>query len=621
MNIGIAQLNTVVGDVRGNMAKARIAMKDMKNQGAEIAVFPELFTTGYPPRDLLLRNNLINDNLQARGEMIAISKEFGLTVVFGYVQPNLADGQKNFFNAVCVARDGACLFIRHKTTLPTYDVFSEDRYFQPGELSFPTFELDGKRIGVVICEEAWNDSTFWKEHLYKVDPVAELVGRGAEYVIAINASPYRMGITDTREEMIRSHCLKHHIGFCYVNQVGYNDDVGFDGASFGMNTSGEIIAKLPFAQETVETFSTAQTALSEKVLAINGCSMWEEQVVHMLTMGIRDYFGKLGIKGPAIIGLSGGIDSAITAFLAVNALGRDRVIGVGMPSQFSSEGSVADARKLAKKLGIVFAVQEIKPAHQNIRDSIDGINQQIFFGIHHPGAEKEIDVFGRHGLVITEDSGVTDENIQARIRGIYLMGLANYYNGIVLSTGNKSEVAVGYCTIYGDMCGGLSVISDLYKTKVFDVCRWINSVYHDEIIPEATIDKPPSAELRANQKDQDSLPPYPILDEILYHFIELSETADEIAKKVADYDRSMKYRSVYNRNLEDDVYWVCQTVIRNEFKRKQAPTGLKLTEKLFKAGWEYPIVHKLPIRGVVKQETGAEPTFAMKSDPLPEVKT
>lgn len=618
MKIGIVQLNTIVGDIEENVAKGILAIEANVNSGAEIIVLTELFTIGYPPKDLITRKDQVKLNEYGLGKIIKYSKDIPEKIIIvGYVERNYVVGEKANFNSAVAIKNGAIIASRRKELLPTYDVFAEDRYFQPGTREYNAansiFEFNGKKIGLIICEEAWNDQEFWKEIIYDHDPVEDSVKNGAEYIISINASPYRMGVVETRHNMVSAHCKKHNIGFCYVNQVGYNDDVGFDGSSFVMNKNGEFVYNSPMWRQDIVVVDTESDPVEYSK------PEWQQEVLGALTTGIRDYWQKLGIKGPAIIGLSGGIDSALVAFLATASLGAKNVIGVGMPSEFSSSGSVSDAEKLAQALGIRFAIEPIQSAHTQIRIAVDDVNDQLFTKDDN-GMQKTLsmirgtntpvvqEIFGKNRIRI-EDSGVSDENIQARIRGIYLMTLANFYNGIVLSTGNKSEVAVGYCTIYGDMCGGLSVISDLYKTKVFDLCRWINETTKQEIIPWNTINKPPSAELRKDQKDQDSLPPYDVLDTILEMFVEKAMSPEEICAKYASVDASAKYLVATNRNLVNDIYWVCQMVIRNEFKRKQAATGLKLTSKMFKDGWQYPIVHKMKIGGISKQESGASPAF------------
>lgn len=619
MQYGIAQLNTIIGDVQGNMVKARAAVEKLVGDGADIICLTELFITGYPPRDLIYRKDLIEANVLAAAEIVGWSAEFpGRVIVFGYVEPNPIDGEKDYFNSIIACRDGKIINKRHKVLLPTYDVFSEARYFQAGDadVEFLPFEHKGRKIGIINCEEAWNDPAFWAERLYDVDPVAEMVACGAQEIIVINASPYRMGVIEQRRAMIATHAKRHNVPIIYVNQVGYNDDVGFDGTSFGVNGNGQVIFQSPSFMEEIAVYGTDNFPVPLSVLD----APWQAQIVLAAQCGIRDYVTKLGIKGPVILGLSGGIDSALVAFLAATALGSQRVIGVGLPSEFSSGHSVTDAEKLAKKLGIHWAVEPIKPPHDAVRVAIDGVTAQLYEDVAAQvgGGGFSGEIFGRPRVPVA-DSGVTDENIQARLRMIYLMGLANYFNGILLTTGNKSEMAVGYCTLYGDMGGGLAVISDLFKTKVFDVCRWINETMRDEIIPWNTINKPPSAELRPDQIDQNSLPPYAVLDEILAAFVEDGKSPDEIAKGMQDYDRQMKYKGETGRDLIEDVYWVCQTTVRNEFKRKQSATGLKFTKKMFRFGWEHPIVHKLPVRGVSKQSGGAQPSFPLGGEKIEDI--
>lgn len=600
MNIGIAQLNTIVGDVQGNLAKGRAAVEDCVKNGAKVVVLSELFTTGYPPKDLIWRRDLISTNLEAVATINGWSKELGVAIVYGFIEPNPVDGEKDHFNAVMTSIDGKPANIRHKTLLPTYDVFNEDRYFQAGDPAkeFQPVVIDGVSCGIINCEEAWNDPSFWKERIYKINPVAEMVKNGAKMIIVVNASPFREDVFEKRVQMMSAHCKLHNVPCVYVNQVGYNEDVGFDGRSFAMNHKGEVTYLAAAFREEVAVVSCDDFTLPDKVLYMP----WQQEMLFALTTGIRDYFNKLGISGPAIIGLSGGIDSAIVAYLATMALGKDRVIGVGMPSEYSSEHSKSDAEQLAQKLGIRWALQPIRLPHNSLRAAINGILDQLYYRDGGKG------LFGReHALV--EDSGVTDENIQARTRMLYLMGVANFFNGILLTTGNKSETAVGYCTLYGDMSGGLAVISDVLKTKVFDICRWINEQMRDEIIPWNTINKPPSAELRPGQTDQQSLPPYEVLDEIIVAYVEDELAPSEIEKAMYSYDRAMKYKANTGRDLVNDIYWVCQTTDRNEHKRKQSATGLKVSKKMFKMGREIPIVHKLPVRGVVKH--GASTSFPL----------
>lgn len=582
MKVALVQINTIVGDVDGNLSKAEKYIQQV-DKNVDIILLPELLTTGYPPRDLLFREDLIETNLEAKEKLIKLTENFESTIAFGYVERSDTDGVKPIRNAICIAHKGKVLQTRFKTLLPTYDVFEEYRYFEPGLKTFEPVEINGIRVGFVICEEAWNDKDFWKHHLYDVDPVAEMVKAGAQFICCINASPYRKGIAQTRRNMISQNCTKHGVAFAYVNQTGYNDEVGFDGNSFVCNKRGDIIAHgLCFTEQTI-TCDLADQPLPPMAYEIP----WQQEVLLALQNGIKDYFDKLGIKGPAIIGLSGGIDSALVAYLATMALGKDRVIGIGMPSVFSSEGSVSDAELIAKKLGIHFVVEPIKEQHISMRKAVRNISSGLFSNTFRT-------LFDQPFREV-EDSGITDENLQPRIRGMYLMAISNYFNGIVLSTGNKSEMAVGYCTIYGDMCGGLAVISDVFKTEIFDLCKFINEIARDEIIPWNTINKPPSAELKKDQKDSDSLPPYETLDKILYRLVDEGKSPKKIYGELVTVGALVEYLRETNRSLEKDIIWTCRAVSRNEFKRKQAPTGLKISAKHFKYGWTQPIVHKLPV--------------------------
>lgn len=606
MNIGIAQLNTIVGDVQGNLAKGRAAYEQCVKNGANVVVLAELFTTGYPPKDLIRRRDLISANLEAVETINGWSKELGVPIIYGFIEPNPVDGEKDHFNAVMTAIDGKPANIRHKTLLPTYDVFNEDRYFQPGDVAkeFAPVNIGGVLCGVINCEEAWNDPSFWKERLYKINPVAEMVKNGAKMIIVVNASPFREGVFEKRVQMMAAHCKLHGVPCVYVNQVGYNEDVGFDGRSFAMNDKGEVTYLAAPFREEIAVVDPNDFPLPEKVLHIP----WQQEMVLALTTGVRDYFGKLGINGPAVLGLSGGIDSALVAYIAAAALGKDRVVGVGMPSEYSSDHSKSDAEQLARKLGIHWALEPIRKPHNAVRDAANHIMDQLYSDVASQVGSDSVQLFGRPQVNI-EDSGVTDENIQARARMLYLMTVSNFFNGVLLTTGNKSETAVGYCTLYGDMSGGLAVISDVLKTKVFEICRWINETSRDEIIPWNTINKPPSAELRPGQTDQQSLPPYEVLDEIIVGYVEDELAPSEIEKQMYSYDRAMKYNRDTGRDLVNDIYWVCQTTDRNEHKRKQSATGLKVSKKMFKMGREVPIVHKLPVRGVVKH--GASPSFPL----------
>lgn len=600
MRIALAQINTIIGDVTYNQKVATKFIMDSDEWQVDLVVLPEMLLTGYPPRDLLNRKDLIDQNLKAKNELVKLTENLKCGIVFGYVDRTNKDGQKPLVNNVVLAYKGKILQTRTKTLLPTYDVFEEYRYFEPGprvfnSIDFTTQNGDNVKLGLVICEEAWNDKEFWKTHLYDVDPVSELVKNGANYLVVVNASPYRKEIIDTRIKMMAQHCLRHNVGACYVNQVGYNDEVGFDGNSFAINSDGELIAHSTHFSEDLLIFNTQDLHIPNEVYQFYVKQPWQEEVLTALITGVKDYFEKQNLKGPAIIGLSGGIDSAIVAYIAKQALGKDRVIGIGMPSKFSSSGSVEDARKIAQTLGIHFVVEPIKQQHDAIRVAVDNMNVNLLKRKEEEELFREKDPvsFQNRTFKDCEDSGITDENIQARLRGLYLMALSNYYGGLVLSTGNKSEMAVGYCTLYGDMCGGLAVISDVPKTMVYDLCRYINDISRAEIIPKNTIEKPPSAELRANQKDQDSLPPYWLLDMVLYQYVDEGKCHQEVLESILSDPRIIGYNDATSRDLVTDILWVCDAITKSEFKRKQAPTGLKISHKHFKYGWTQPIVHRL----------------------------
>jgi NAD+ synthase (glutamine-hydrolysing) len=600
MRIACVQLNPIVGDIDGNIDKAAIqiaALCERPGSEPDVIVLTELFLTGYPPRDLLFRTDLVSDNLKAKDDLVKMTEKIPSTIIFGYVDRNDKDGGKALYNAVCVAQGGKVLQTRHKTLLPTYDVFEERRYFEPGSIdNVKAVDIKGERVGIVICEEGWNADKFWPTHEYPFDPVAKLVEDGANYLISINASPFRVQDDETvavlRRKMMGDHCKRHGVGACYVNQVGANDEVIFDGSSFVCNDAGDIIRS---AQEFEPDIIWADTKLVTPELNPNSYNnLIEVSVLRALTLGVKDYFDKQPYfrDKKAFIAVSGGIDSAIVAYIARQALGANRVIGVSLPSEFSSDGSKSDAKLLCDRLGIPMVTIPIATIHNGFRDAIDFGLTQI--------APKEIKPTGVDGWTKMIDSGVPDENLQARTRGTIMMGLCNYFNGILLSTGNKSEMAVGYCTIYGDMCGGLSVIADVYKTWVYRISEFINHASQTEIIPWNTIRKPPSAELRPGQHDQQSLPPYNVLDEILGRFVDKQQGVKKIIEDMVSVESEMEYFKATKasgkvRNLREDIHWVCNAVIRNEFKRKQAAPGLKVTPKHFKYGWHMPIVHGMKV--------------------------
>ena len=544
MRITIAQLNPTVGDIEGNIGKLAHAMAACRGRGSvDLVVFPEMYLVGYPPKDLLERDWFIRQVLDGLDRVRQISRDYPETgILVGAPLPADHPNGKGLYNAAALLRNGEILATRHKALLPTYDVFDEDRYFDAARHVEPV-AFKGESLGIHVCEDAWMDAQMWpKRPPYALDPVAELANRGATLLINISASPFSVGKETTRFGLISGHARRHGIPFLYVNQIGGNDDLVFDGRSVAVNGRGEPIAVLhPFTEQ----IATVDTASTEPL----GPYTPQEEIASVhdaLVLGLKDYVRKVGFSR-VVIGLSGGIDSAVTCALAVAALGRENVLGVSMPSQYSSQGSRDDAERLARNLGIDYKVIPIA-------------------GVHHAYLE----VLEPHFEGRAPD--VTEENIQARIRGNYLMALSNKLGHMVLSTGNKSELAVGYCTLYGDMSGGLAVISDVPKTMVYELAHYMNR--EREIIPPASITKPPSAELRPNQTDQDTLPPYPVLDAILHQYIEELRSVDEIVAQGFE---------------PETVRWVVRAVDRNEYKRKQAAPGIRVTSKAFGVGRRMPI--------------------------------
>ena len=540
MKLGLAQINTTVGDFTGNLALIRTAYERGVAAGTELVVAPELAITGYPPRDLLLKSGFIEGNLAALEELAKSVGEVGLVV--GHVGINEQQPGRPAVNAVSLLQHGKVKATRSKTLLPTYDVFDEDRYFEPATENAPV-DFNGRQLGLTVCEDVWNDEAFWLDPRYRVDPVDSLVKLGAEVIVNVSASPWNLGKEGMRREMLASLAAKAQRPVVYCNAVGGNDELIFDGGSLALNAAGEALAAGPhFAEALVEVDldGAAQPATEPDAMAL---------LHDALVLGVRDYLGKCGF-GSAVIGLSGGIDSAVTAALAVQALGAENVRGITMPSPYSSQGSLDDSEALAANLGIQYDVIPIHAGFEMMKASLEPI-------------------FGDR----PED--VTEENMQARLRGLILMAASNKFGSLVLTTGNKSELAVGYCTLYGDMCGGLAVISDVPKTKVFELARWINR--DREIIPESTITKPPSAELRPDQKDEDSLPPYEVLDAILELYVVECRSVTEIVAGGFD---------------ESTVKRVARLIDLNEYKRRQAAPGLKVTSKAFGVGRRIPVAQK-----------------------------
>lgn len=540
MKIALCQINPTVGDFRGNAGKILDWADRAKREGAHLALFPELAVTGYPPRDLLLRADFVKEAERTLGEIA--SRMSGIEAVVGCIEPNRGPVGKPLYNAAAFISGSQVAAISRKCLLPTYDVFDENRYFEPSAGGL-IIEVGKRKYGLSICEDAWNDVDFWPRRLYHTDPIEKLAKKGVHVIVNISASPFAMGKEEFRYRMLAHQARKYGVPVLHVNQVGGNDELIFDGNSLVIGRDGTLVRK---GKAFCEDFLIADDTALESgtgIIEKNGV----RSVYEALLLGLSDYLGKCGFT-KTVIGLSGGIDSAVTAAIARFALGPENVLGVTMPSRYSSVGSLTDSRELARNLGIRLLEIPIDRIFQAYLDELVG-------------------VFGK----LPED--VTEENIQARIRGNILMALSNKFGYILLSTGNKSEIATGYCTLYGDMSGGLAVLSDVPKTMVFELAAHIN-LLHGGVIPESTIRKPPSAELRPDQVDEDSLPPYEVLDAILRAYVEESKSADEI--------KALGYRP----ELVDDILLL---VNRNEYKRRQAPPGLKLSPQAFGIGWRMPI--------------------------------
>lgn len=542
MKIALAQLNPTVGDFAGNSAKIVDFAQRAAQRGADLAIFSELCLCGYLPLDLIERPQFIERNER---ELACLAKRLPIPSIVGYAARAKSPTGKSAANAAALLANGKIEFVQHKMLLPTYDVFDESRYFQPAK-SQNVFALGGTNLGITICEDIWNDKTFWAKPLYERDPVSELVAKGAGLIINISGSPYTINKQHLRMDMLRALAKSSGLPVAYVNQVGGNDSLVFDGGSVVVLPDGRVPAQARLFEEDLVLFDT-ETSSGEQ----HGAPAEEIDFVRQaLICGTRDYVRKSGFRS-VVVGLSGGIDSAVVAALAVEALGKENVLGVSMPSQYSSEGSRTDAQQLAANLGIQFHSIPIGDVFDSYRSTL-------------------ADAFrGR-----AED--VTEENLQARIRGNLLMALSNKFGSMVMSTGNKSELAVGYCTLYGDMAGGLAIISDVPKTMVYALANWINR--DRELIPRASIEKAPSAELRPNQKDTDSLPPYDVLDRILEAYIEDVKSPAEIAGEFG-FDVEL-------------VRSIASKVDRNEYKRRQAAPGLKITSRAFGLGRPFPIVQK-----------------------------
>ena len=546
MRIAIGQINTTVGDLAGNVDLMIGMARRAAESGARLVVFPELALTGYPPRDLLEKPSFFERAQEEEKRLATETADVDITLIYGAVRPSNSLTGKRTVNVAAVLERGTAMFSQAKMLLPTYDVFDEARYFLPAEKQ-ELCTVRGARIALTVCEDAWNDKQFWERRLYQRDPVEELVHEGAELLVSINASPYHMGKRKLRREVFATTARRYGIPVIYVNQVGGNDQLVFDGSSFALNAEGRLIASaVSFAEDLVFVDpATGEGDQRENLPDVR------EAVYEALVVGTRDYVRKCGFR-KVLLGLSGGIDSSLTAVIAVDAVRAENVAGLAMPGPYSSESSLADARALAAKLGVRLEELGITGTYERFLDELDPL-------------------FGD----LPRD--VTEENLQARLRGVTLMSLSNKWGAMVLSTGNKSELAVGYCTLYGDMCGGLSVISDVPKTLVYELARIANRK-HEGAIPESVFTKPPSAELQPNQKDTDSLPDYKTLDAILRLYVEDHLPPPRIAEQL---DLPL-----------DLVRDIISKVDRNEYKRQQAAPGLKVTTKAFGMGRRFPIAQR-----------------------------
>jgi len=548
MKLALAQVNTTVGDFAGNSAKIREYARRAQQAGAEMVVFPELSLCGYPPRDLVDKPSFLERN---RLELEALARDLPeIRILCGFVSKVASETGKSAANSAALLAGGKIEFVQSKMLLPTYDVFDEMRYFEPAAQQ-SVLQLCGHRWALTICEDIWNDKTFWSKRLYTRDPVEELVQKGADILLTISASPYVIGKRRFRVQMLRAFAIRYRMPVIFVNLVGGNDSLVFDGSSLVFNAEGEVCAQAASFEEDLVLFDT-RTGRGDIHVQVTGPDV---AALHSVVLGTRDYVRKCGFRS-VVVGLSGGIDSSLTAAIAVEALGKENVLGVGMPGPYSSKGSIDDARALADNLRIRFLIVPITSIFEKYLEAL----RPAF--LDQP--------------VNATSVNVTEENIQARIRGNVLMALSNKFGSLVLSTGNKSELAVGYCTLYGDMAGGLAVISDIPKTMVYRLSALINR--DAPVIPQSVFDKAPSAELRPNQKDSDSLPPYEVLDVILKAYIEEYETPRQIAAK-------------YGLDLEL-VRGVTARVDGNEYKRQQAAPGLKITSKAFGIGRRLPIAQR-----------------------------
>jgi NAD+ synthase (glutamine-hydrolysing) len=596
MKIAIAQLNPTIGDLTGNAQQILTAAHQANAEGVRLLLTTELSLCGYPPRDLLMQPSFV-EAIATTLTQLAQDLPPQLAVLVGMVEANgrsLQDGGKPLFNGTALLEGGKVQQIFHKRLLPTYDVFDEDRYFEPG-LQSNSFTLDGVRVGVTICEDLWNDEEFWGKRNYTANPIADLASQGVDFIVNLSASPYSVGKQRLRESMLQHGSQRYRQPIIYANQVGGNDDLIFDGSSVAFNRQGEMVGRAKaFAEDLVILeFDSAQADLKAGAMQSSSPSRGiapppendDAEIWSALVLGVQDYVRKCGFS-KVVIGLSGGIDSSLVAAIATAALGSTNVLGILMPSPYSSDHSISDALELAQNLGIQTHTLPIG----KLMHTYDETFADLFAGT---------------------EFGIAEENIQSRIRGNLLMAISNKFGHLLLSTGNKSEMAVGYCTLYGDMNGGLAAIADVPKTRVYSICKWLNERMKDEDgrrkavnssliphpssfphspIPPNILIKPPSAELKPGQVDQDSLPSYEILDDILDRLIHKHQSPDEII--TAGHNPAI-------------VEKVGKLVTRAEFKRKQAPPGLKITDRAFGTGWRMPIANQwiVGIRSKTKQDS------------------
>ncbi len=561
MKIALAQTNPTVGDFAANSLQIEDAVRRAAAQHARLIVFPELAIPGYPPADLLDKASFLARCQASVVSLQQLTAELPIAILLGVALPAPAGCGKPAINVALLIDQGRTVFQQQKMLLPFYDVFDEQRYFAPAEEQH-IFEWAGERLAITICEDAWNDKDFWPQRLYPVDPIERLAAERPTLLINISASPYWVGKPAIRARMLQAIATRHSLPIVFVNQVGGNDSLVFDGSSFALDHAGQCAAQAAAFREDLVfvdtdalhgTASPAHPTPASPAEIPADSSLAEQELFDALVLGTRDYIRKTGFR-KALVGLSGGIDSALVAVLAAHALGAENLLTVGMPSQYSSTGSIEDSRQLARNLGVRFEILPIEPVFHAFTQTL----QPLFTGFA---------------------PDLTEENLQSRIRGTLLMALSNKSSALVLTTGNKSEMSVGYCTLYGDMVGALAVIGDLLKTRVYDLCRWINR--EREIIPQAILTKAPSAELRPDQKDSDSLPPYEVLDPILAAYIERGASTEEIIA-----------HSPFSRSLVESVVTLVE---RSEYKRQQAAPVLKVTPKSFGSGRRFPIAARCQV--------------------------